>query len=91
MGPERKVEQHLIKRVTAMGGYCIKFIPVVAGMPDRIVFLRGRILLVELKAKDGRLRPVQRVWHKRLQQVGVPIAVLSSKEQVDSWLSFVFD
>lgn len=84
---ESTVEEHLIDGVRARRGLCIKFLPSVAGVPDRIIFLpTGRIYLVELKAPDGRLRPDQRIMHKRLAERGVPVAVLSSKEEVDAWL-----
>lgn len=84
---ESTVEEHLIDGVRARRGLCIKFLPSVAGVPDRIVFLpTGRILLAELKAPEGRLRPDQRIMHKRLAERGVPVAVLSSKEEVDAWL-----
>lgn len=84
---ESTVEEHLIDGVRARRGLCIKFLPSVAGVPDRIVFLPvGRIYLAELKAPGGRLRPDQRVMHKRLAERGVPVAVLSSKEEVDAWL-----
>lgn len=84
---ESTVEEHLIDGVRARRGLCIKFLPSVAGVPDRIVFLPvGRIYLAELKAPDGRLRPDQRIMHKRLAERGVPVAVLSSKEEVDAWL-----
>lgn len=84
---ESTVEEHLIAGVRARRGLCIKFLPSVAGVPDRIVFLpTGRIYLAELKAPGGRLRPDQRVMHKRLSERGVSVAVLSSKEEVDAWL-----
>lgn len=84
---ETTVEEHLIDGVRARRGLCIKFLPSVAGVPDRIVFLPvGQIYLAELKAPGGRLRPDQRVMHKRLAERGVPVAVLSSKEEVDAWL-----
>lgn len=84
---ESTVEEHLIDGVRARRGLCIKFLPSVAGVPDRIVFLPvGRIYLAELKAPKGKLRPDQRVMHKRLAERGVPVAVLSSKEEVDAWL-----
>lgn len=87
MVKESTVEEHLIDGVRTRRGLCIKFLPSVAGVPDRIVFLpTGRIYLAELKAPKGRLRPDQRVMHKRLAERGVPVAVLSSKEEVDAWL-----
>lgn len=84
---ESTVEEHLIEGVRARRGLCIKFLPSVAGVPDRIVFLpTGVIKLVELKAPGGKLRPDQRIMHKRLAERGVPVAVLSSIGEVDEWL-----
>lgn len=86
-GPERKVEQLLIERVRELGGQCIKFAPIVAGAPDRLVLLPpGRIRLVETKAPRGKLRPDQRVWHKRARKIGIEVVVLGSVEQVEEWV-----
>lgn len=86
-GPESRIESYLRTRVKSIGGLCIKFVPVIAGMPDRIVLLPGgRVFFVELKAPDGRLRPVQRVWHDRFAQRGTQVVVLASKDAVDLWV-----
>lgn len=85
---ERVIEKYLDTRVRELGGLTYKFVPVVAGSPDRIVLLPpGQVLLVELKAPGGKIRPVQRVWHARAAKVGVQVAVLSSKQEVDQWLA----
>lgn len=86
---ERTVEAHLVKRVKALGGQCIKLVPAShAGLPDRLVLLpRGRVFFVETKRpKDGQVRPVQRVMHSRLRDVGQTVVVLSSTTEVDQWL-----
>lgn len=82
---ETAVEEHLIEGTRKLGGMCIKWTGQ-AGVPDRLVIVYGRMLPVETKAPGGRLRPDQRVMHKRLAERGVPVAVLSSKEEVDAWL-----
>jgi hypothetical protein len=82
---ETTVEEHLIDGVRARGGMCIKWTGS-AGVPDRLIVLRARMLPVETKAPGGRLRPDQIVMHKRLAQRGVPVAVLSSTDEVDAWL-----
>lgn len=85
---EDRVEGHLSSQVRKAGGLSTKIIPVQAGAPDRMIILPvGRIYLVETKAPDGRLRPIQRVWHSRAAARGVTVSVLSSIEEVDEWMS----
>ena len=90
MGPvmrERRIEQRLAERVKALGGVAVKMVPTIAGLPDRLVLLpNGVARFVELKSPTGRLRPVQQVWHERLDRLGHPVAVLSSTDQVDRWI-----
>lgn len=86
-GPEARIERYLTSSVRARGGHCFKLAPTTAGLPDRLVVLPpGRLLLVELKAPGGRLRPVQVALHERLSAAGVEVAVLASKTQIDNWL-----
>lgn len=87
---ERRVERHLKARVEQAGGYCIKWAPYIAGLPDRLVLLPpGRVYLVELKAPGGRLRPAQRVWHGRFARVGVRVVILASVDAVDAWVEML--
>ena len=84
---ETAVEAHLIKRVKALGGVCMKVMPVVAGYPDRLVLLPwGQVRLVETKAPKGGLRPMQRVFKERAEEIGVPVAVLYTSKEVDAWI-----
>lgn len=41
-----------------------------AGVPDLILIFAGKLLLIELKAKGGRLSPVQREFHNKLFVLG---------------------
>lgn len=86
-GPEARVEEYLFREVRKRDGMCIKLIPVVAGIPDRLVLLPGgRLHLVELKSLTGHLRPAQKVWHQRAARRGIQVVVLNSKYAVDQWL-----
>jgi hypothetical protein len=87
--PEAKIEEHLRRRVTAAGGLAEKIAPVRAGVPDRLVVLRGRVYLVELKAPGGRVRPVQRYWHGLAARAGVRVLILSSIREVDEFMNSV--
>lgn len=90
MKPEEEVENHLRKRVLALGGMCIKMLPTITGVPDRLVLLPpGSVHLAELKQAKGRLRPRQVVFRDRAAKIGVEVAVLHTKEAVDEWLASV--
>lgn len=81
------METRLRERVRERGGLCYKLAPTTAGLPDRlVVWPGGRVALVEVKAPGGRLRPIQRVTHERLSEVGLTVAVLSSVEEVEEWV-----
>jgi hypothetical protein len=84
---ETAVEKRLIKRVKDAGGVCMKVMPVVAGYPDRLVLLpEGRLFLIETKAPNGRLRPMQEVFISRAAAIGIPVAVLYTSKMVDEWV-----
>jgi len=86
---EVHIESHFVKRVKVLGGMAIKMnIVGTVGLPDRLVFLPGsRVWLVELKRPGGRVRPTQLVTHARLAELGINVAVLSSREEVDEWIA----
>lgn len=79
---ESAVETHLRKRVKAVGGECIKLVGV-AGIPDRLCILPGRIVFVELKRPGERPRPLQLYWQYRLKKLGCEATWCDSIEAVD--------
>ncbi len=83
---EAALEGYFRTRVQRLGGMVEKVVPVRAGMPDRMVLIHGKVLLVELKTDTGKLRPAQELWHMRAAERGVQVTVLSGKEQIDAWL-----
>lgn len=83
---EKKVESELTNQVKKIGGWAIKFLPSVSGLPDRIVLLPGgRIFFVELKAPSGTVAAHQEVVHSRLRKLGFTVIVLASVESVQIW------
>jgi hypothetical protein len=81
---EKWIESHLVKRAKEKGGLAIKWTaPGFAGVPDRIVFLPGRILFVELKAPGQKATVLQNMVHGILRGLGADVRVVDSKEQVD--------
>lgn len=84
---ESLVERKLTSLVKERGGWAIKFVPSVSGLPDRIVLLpTGRFFFVELKAPKGVVAPHQKVVHSKLKRLGFPVAVLSSVAEVEAWM-----
>ena len=84
---ERDVEAYLIRRVEGAGGECIKFKPIRAGLPDRLVFLPGgRFALVELKQHGKKREPVQEAWHRRFVELGFNSKLIDSKQSVDDFM-----
>lgn len=86
---ESVVEAYLRERIEALGGMCLKLMPMPAGTPDRLVLMPdGQVYLVELKQPKGKLSAIQRERHRRLAAIGYTVAVLWNKEEVDLWLEF---
>lgn len=85
---ENVVERTLRTEVKARGGWAIKSLPSVSGLPDRIVLLPGgRIYFVELKSPTGTVEPHQTVIHRRLRRLGFEVLVLSHPDAVREWAS----
>lgn len=82
---EKEIETYLRMRISSFGGRAYKFIsPGNDGVPDRLVCLPGgKVIFVELKTTGGKLRPLQAVQIRRLQDLGFPVLVVDSKNQVD--------
>jgi hypothetical protein len=85
---ERDIEAHLRVRVKALGGTAYKFVsPGHAGVADRIVCLPGGVVwFVEVKAPGGRLSPLQMLFGRRMDELGMNYRVIWSREDVDVWL-----
>lgn len=81
---EKEIEQALVKAVKARGGMCPKLTsPGTDGMPDRIVLLpQGRMSFVEVKAPGKKPRSLQVHRHEELRNLGFPVFVLDSLDQI---------
>lgn len=88
---EKSIEQYLVKKVKAMGGRAYKFVsPGNDGVPDRLVCLPGgKVCFVELKAPGKKPSDLQLVQLGRLRDMGCQIAVVDSKELVDTLLEVI--
>lgn len=85
---EDRVELHLLARVKARGGICIK-LPAIwyAGIPDRLVLLPGgRVLFVELKRPvGGKFEKLQPLWLSKLRKLGFIVRVWHTKDSIDAY------
>ncbi|MFI3253659.1 MAG: VRR-NUC domain-containing protein [Eubacteriales bacterium] len=81
---ESQIEQKLVQAVKARGGIALKFTsPSFDGMPDRLLlFPKGRVAWVEVKATGKKLRPLQVKRKRQLEQLGFRCFVLDSVEQI---------
>lgn len=87
MQNEKKIEQRLVKKIKESGGLCLKWVsPGMTGVPDRLVFFRQRVHLVELKDPKGELSPRQKLVISQLDQLGIKVHVLWSDQMVDDFI-----
>lgn len=84
---ERLIERYLVRAAAERGALTYKFVsPGRAGVPDRIVVLRGRVGFLELKAPLGKLSPLQRAELARLRRHGALAGVARTEAEVDAFL-----
>ena len=85
---ESVVESHLVKRVKAMGGKCLKFVsPSEAGVADRLILLPGRKGgFIETKRLGEEPRPLQARFIRQCRELGHFAISADSVEEVDAAL-----
>lgn len=87
---EKEIEKYLKRKVEALGGMCIKFTsPSMAGVPDRIVVCKGRVVFIEMKNEEGRLSKIQKERMKQLLDCGAMVDILHSKDDVDFFMRWL--
>ena len=85
---EKIIEKYLVQRVKDLGGRAYKFTsPAHRGVSDRVVCLpNGQTWFIELKAPDGRLSELQKIFASDMALMNQKYACLWSKEQIDGWI-----
>ena len=89
---ELSIEKYLKKEVEAVGGVCLKLNPLwYLGIPDRLCVLpNGALAFVETKRPvGGRLSIPQKMWKKKLTALGCEWHMLSTTQQVDTFIAGV--
>ena len=85
---EKDIEKILVNEVRKLGGWAYKWVsPGNDGVPDRIVFLPGRLpVFVELKTETGKLSALQEVQIDRLKRLGQDVRVLWGLQEVKEFM-----
>lgn len=84
---EQARENYLSAQARKRGCITFKIAPLEKGLPDRAVLVPfGRTYFVEMKMPGGRISPAQAVKHDRSRQIGHPVHVLITKQQIDDFL-----
>lgn len=83
---EKQIEKYLVKKVTQNKGLTFKWLSTVTGVPDRIVFLYNQVYLVELKTADGKLSARQVLVFDQLGEVGFPVYILRSYDDIEEFI-----
>lgn len=90
---ESAIEKALVDGVERLGGQCLKLVLLNRmGWPDRTIFLRGRVYLVELKRPKklgSRVSAQQQYWRRILEKCGFKIHVLWTLSEVKDFVSSI--
>lgn len=84
MERERDIERKLKKRVESAGGWCLKFLSSISGVPDRICLFPGGVLVfVELKRRGEKPRPLQMRQIGKIRKLGFRVEVIDSEQAIE--------
>ena len=87
---EKVSENRLKAAIENAGGMCIKILPSLAGLPDRLAVMPwGDVVWLELKADGGRVRRVQASMHRRLEGLHQDVRVIIGREGVDNFIRWM--
>ena len=80
---EKDIEKSLVKYIKTKGGLCIKLnSSTMAGLPDRLVILKNKIIFIELKAPKQKPRKLQTVIMDRLKSLGCDVRIIDNLEDI---------
>lgn len=80
---EKDIEKSLVKHIKTKGGLCIKLnSSTMAGLPDRLVILKNKIIFIELKAPKQKPRKLQTVIMDRLKSLGCDVRLIDNLEDI---------
>jgi len=84
---EAYIERRVTELAKAKGWLSFKWVsPSQRGVPDRMYFKDGKLVLVEFKAPGKKPTPYQEAIHRRLLAAGVTVHVIDSVEDGEKLL-----
>lgn len=84
---EKQIERKFVDAVAGIGGMALKFVSSgMAGVPDRLVLIRGRAYFAEMKAPGEKMRSLQMRRKKQLERLGFRVFCIDSPEKIDEVL-----
>lgn len=84
---ENNVESYFNEQIENIGGITRKWVsPGHDGVPDRIVFIHGKVIFVEIKTCDGQLSPIQDREIMKLKKHGANVFVVFGHYHVDVFI-----
>lgn len=86
---ESAVESKLRNAAKQWGGIALKFTsPGLAGVPDRLIILPGgKYAFIEVKRPGGKTRPIQKIRHRQLRNLGCKVYVLDHPNQIQELIN----
>ncbi len=74
---ESYIQKRIAEKVKKRGGLCIKLVPMyLAGLPDLMILISGRVYFIEVKKPGGVLSKIQIAMHKKFNLVGFKVWVV---------------
>jgi hypothetical protein len=82
---EKLLERKLAKKIEALGGWCIKIVPLhITGLPDRLCLLPGgRLFFAEIKTTGEKPRKIQLKVIERIRRLGFKVYIIDSSGGID--------
>lgn len=80
---EKEIEKTMVDETRKKGGMALKLTsPSSSGLPDRmLLFPKGKVIFVELKAPGKKTRKLQDVVIEALRKLGFRVEVVDSKKR----------
>lgn len=87
---EKALERELAQRMKSVGGMTIKLHgATMAGLPDRVLLLDGKVCFVEVKTTGKKPTPRQVAMHTRLMKLGFRVFVVDDPTSLSEATAYV--
>ena len=81
---EKYIEKKFCEAIKRMGGFPVKLLSNITGLPDRLCLLPGGCLFfVELKSTGLKAEARQKIVHRQLRELGFSVYVIDTMEEAN--------